>query len=85
MSLSYHISINLSIICENDSIKRIDFSNYIVYDIAFEDIPVSDIKSMQIKGDDTELSSIEEKVIRYDLHFKARNPKLSSNHSVRNF
>ena len=24
---------NLSIICENDSIKRIDFSNYIVYDI----------------------------------------------------
>lgn len=54
-------------------------------DIAFEDIPVSDIKSMQIKGDDTELSSIEEKVIRYDLHFKARNPKLSSNHSVRNF
>lgn len=48
-------------------------------DIAFEDIPVSDIKSMQIKGDDTELSSIEEKVIRYDLHFKARNPKLSSN------
>lgn len=54
-------------------------------DIAFEDIPVSDIKSMQIKGDDTELSSIEEKVIRYDLYFKARNPKLSSNHSVRNF
>ena len=54
-------------------------------DIAFEDIPVSDIKSMQIKGDDTELSSIEEKVIRYDLHFKARNPKLSSNHSVRNY
>lgn len=54
-------------------------------DIAFEDIPVSDIKSMQIKGDDTELSSIEEKVIRYDLHFKAGNPKLSSNHSVRNF
>ena len=54
-------------------------------DIAFEDIPVSDIKSMQIKGDDTELSSIVEKVIRYDLHFKARNPKLSSNHSVRNF
>ena len=48
-------------------------------DIAFEDIPVSDIKSMQIKGDDTELSSIEEKGIRYDLHFKARNPKLSSN------
>ena len=33
VSLSYHISINLSIICENDSIKRIDFSNYIVYDI----------------------------------------------------
>lgn len=51
-------------------------------DIAFEEIPVSDIKSMQIKGEDTELSSIEEKVIRYDLHFKARNPKLSTNISV---
>ena len=51
-------------------------------DIAFEEIPVSDIKSMQIKGEDTELSSIEEKVIRYDLHFKARNPKLSTNISI---
>ena len=51
-------------------------------DIDFEDIPVSDIKSMQIKGEDTELSSIEEKVIRYDLHFKARNPKLSTNISI---
>lgn len=51
-------------------------------DIALEEIPVSDIKSMQIKSDDTELSSVEEKVIRYDLHFKARNPKLSNSISV---
>ena len=45
-------------------------------DIAFEDIPVSDIKSMQIKGDDTELSSIEEKVIRYDIQIKRKKKKL---------
>ena len=32
-------------------------------DIAFEEIPVSDIKSMQIKGEDTELSSIEERCV----------------------
>lgn len=44
-------------------------------DISYQKTAVSAIKSMQIDKRDTEKTSLEEKLILYDLHFKARKPK----------
>lgn len=43
-----------------------------IKDVPIEDIPIG------IKGLPTELSSVSEKLIMYDVHFEAVNPKLSS-------
>ena len=43
-----------------------------IKDVPLEDIPV------EIKGLPTEFSSVSEKLIMYDVHFEAVNPKLSS-------
>ena len=42
-----------------------------IKDIPIEDVPV------QVEGLPTELSSVTDKLIRYDVHFKSVNPKLS--------
>lgn len=47
-------------------------------DISYQKTAVSAIKSMQIDKRDTEKTSLEEKLILYDLHFKARKPKKAS-------
>ena len=39
-------------------------------------VPVSDV-SVEIKNENQELSSVIEKTIRYDIHFRMKNPKLS--------
>ena len=41
-------------------------------------VPVSDV-SAEIKNENQELSSVIEKTIRYDIHFRMKNPKLSTN------
>lgn len=43
---------------------------------SIQDIPVGDIP-LQMEGLPTEFSAVNEKLIRYDVHFKAVNPKLS--------
>ena len=43
-----------------------------------KDNPLDDIDVRIIPGQ-TEMKSITEKLVRYDVHFKARNPKLSTN------
>lgn len=43
---------------------------------SIRDVPVEDIP-MQMQGLPTELSSVTEKLIRYDVHFKALNPVLT--------
>ena len=52
-----------------DIIKFIEEKS--IADIPVEDIPIG------IQGNETELSSISEKLIRYDVHFTATNPLLS--------
>lgn len=42
-----------------------------------KDDPLDDI-DVRITGEQTEMKSVTEKLIRYDAHFKARNPKLSN-------
>ena len=42
-----------------------------------EDIPLEDIP-IRVEGEPTELSSVAEKLIRYDVHFKSVNPVLSN-------
>lgn len=44
-----------------------------------KDVPLDDIDP-RIENSQTEMKGIIEKLIRYDAHFKARNPKLSTEH-----
>ena len=44
-----------------------------------EEIPVEDVPA-KIEGLPTELSSVTEKLIRYDVHFKSVNPRLTNTH-----
>lgn len=46
-----------------------------------KDDPLDDI-DVRIVGVQTEMKSVTEKLIRYDAHFKARNPKLSNEHLI---
>lgn len=50
---------------------------YINEDTISDDIPVEDIPA-RIEGLPTELSSVKDKLIYYDVHFKSVNPALSS-------
>lgn len=57
--------------CSTEEVIRCIDENSIK-DVPLEDIPIG------IKGLPTELSSVSEKLIMYDVHFEAVNPKLSS-------
>lgn len=46
-----------------------------------KDDPLDDI-DVRIAADQTEMKSVTEKLIRYDAHFKARNPRLSNEHLI---
>lgn len=54
-----------------------EIMKFIDADSIDDKFPVSDIP-VEIKGDGTERSSIRDKNIYYDVHFKAKNPKLSN-------
>ena len=43
-----------------------------------DDVPVSDIRNLNINLEESEMSSRNEKTIHYDLKFTAINPKLSN-------
>ena len=46
-----------------------------------KDDPLDDI-DVRIAGEQTEMKSVTEKLVRYDAHFKAHNPRLSNEHLI---
>lgn len=58
-----------------DIVRFID-ADTITLEMPVNDIPIDNIP-IDMKDQGTEFSSITEKLIRYDLHFKSKNPELS--------
>ena len=67
-----------AVIKEYEGYSKDEIIRFIDADTIKEDILVSDLPA-KITDAGTEMSSVYEKTVFYDIHFKALNPKLTSN------